>query len=84
MEVALLSKWLGSMVLCTNCSDEQNMDHHLLNDHPTVENAYQGEAAPPDCLMAGVFAACPANQSGMVATFHNLLIVKGSTFVHDP
>jgi regulation of enolase protein 1 (concanavalin A-like superfamily) len=61
----------------------KNMNHALLNDHPTVENAFQGEAAPPDCLMAGVFAACPVDQSGMVATFHNLSIVKGSTFVHN-
>jgi regulation of enolase protein 1 (concanavalin A-like superfamily) len=61
----------------------RNMNHDLLNDHSTVQNAYRGESAPQDCLMVGVFSACPMDQAGTLATFHDLSIKKGSTFVHD-
>jgi regulation of enolase protein 1 (concanavalin A-like superfamily) len=65
------------------CHLNRKMNHNFLNDHPTVQNAYKGIPAPPDCIMAGVFAACPEDQSGTVATFYGLSIVKGSSFQHD-
>ena len=61
----------------------RNMKHNLLNDHETVETAYQGEDPPDDSMWVGVFGACPVDQVGMVVTFHDLSIVQGSTFVHD-
>jgi regulation of enolase protein 1 (concanavalin A-like superfamily) len=65
------------------CHLNRKMNHNFLNDHPTVQNAYKGIPAPPDSIMAGVFAACPEDQSGQVATFYGLSIVKGSSFQHD-
>lgn len=61
----------------------RGMNHDLMNDDAAVTGAFQGESAPPGCLMVGVFSACPMDQTGTVATFHNLSIVKGSAFVHD-
>jgi regulation of enolase protein 1 (concanavalin A-like superfamily) len=58
-------------------------NHNLLNDHPTVQAAYEGESAPPGTLMAGVFSASPIDQVGTVATFEDLSITPGSGFVHD-
>ena len=61
----------------------KDMSHDLLNDDPVVQKAFKGRSAPPDTYMVGVFAASPVDQKGMVATFHSLSIVKGSTFVHE-
>ena len=61
----------------------KNMNHDFLNDHPNVQNSFKGPNAPTDCLMAGVFAACPEDQSGSNVLFHDLSIKKGSTFVHS-
>jgi regulation of enolase protein 1 (concanavalin A-like superfamily) len=61
----------------------KQMNHNLLNDHPTLKSAYKGEAAPPGCVMAGVFAACPEDQKGSNVIFHDFSIVKGSTFQHE-
>lgn len=58
----------------------KRMNHNLLNDHPTVKSAYKGDSAPPGCVMAGVFAACPEDQKGSNVMFHDFSIVKGSTF----
>jgi regulation of enolase protein 1 (concanavalin A-like superfamily) len=58
----------------------KDMNHNLLNDHPTVKSAYKGDKAPPGCVMAGVFAACPEDQKGSNVMFHDFSIVKGSTF----
>jgi regulation of enolase protein 1 (concanavalin A-like superfamily) len=60
----------------------KHMNHNLLNDHPTVKSAYKGDSAPPGCVMAGVFAACPEDQKGSNVMFHDFSIVKGSTFQH--
>ena len=59
------------------------MNHDFLNDAAEVKNSFRGKDAPKDCIMVGVFAACPVDQAGMVATFHNLSITQGSSFVHD-
>jgi len=58
-------------------------NHDLLNDHPKVQTAYEGKSAPEGTLMVGIFAACPVDQLGMIATFDDLSITQGSTFVHD-
>ena len=60
----------------------ENMRHDMLDNHPAIKGSYKGESAPPDCLMVGVFAACPIDQAGTVATFDSLSIVQGSNFVH--
>ena len=51
------------------------MNKNMRHEHPTVRDAYRGENARPDCLMVGVFAACPVDQAEMVAIFHSLSIV---------
>ena len=61
----------------------RDMKHDLLNDHPTVKNAYQGKDAAADSVMVGIFGACPVDQAGMEVTFHELSITEGSSFVHD-
>lgn len=61
----------------------RNMKHDLLNNHETVQSAYQGEDPPDNSMWVGVFGACPIDQKGTVVTFHDLSIVQGSTFVHD-
>lgn len=53
-----------------------------LNDDKVVKSSYHGESAPAGTLMVGVFAACPVDQKGMVATFDSISITKGSAFVH--
>lgn len=60
-----------------------NHNHDHLNDDPIARAAYEGEASPSGSLMVGVFAACPVDQAGMVATFDQLSITQGSAFVHD-
>ena len=60
-----------------------HFNHDLLNDHPTTQAAEEGLSAPPGTIFLGVFAACPIDQAGMVATFDHLSIRQGSDFVHD-
>lgn len=60
-----------------------DFNHDLLNDDPVTKGADEGTSAPPGTLMVGVFAACPVEQAGMVATFDHLSILQGSDFVHD-
>jgi regulation of enolase protein 1 (concanavalin A-like superfamily) len=65
------------------CHMNKDMNHDFLNDHLTVLNAYRGESAPSNTIMAGVFAACPIDQNGTcVVRFHDITIVEGSSFVH--
>jgi regulation of enolase protein 1 (concanavalin A-like superfamily) len=65
------------------CHMNKDMSHDFLNGHPTVQSAYRGESAPPNTVMAGVFAACPIDQNGScVVRFHDISIVEGSSFVH--
>jgi regulation of enolase protein 1 (concanavalin A-like superfamily) len=61
----------------------KDMNHNLLNDTSEVKNAYQGEDAPNDSIMCGLFGACPVDQEGMVVKFYDFSITQGSTFVHD-
>ena len=67
--------WIAHMSVSSNDSS--------LNDDKVVKSIYHGETAPAGTLMVGVFAACPVDQKGMVATFDNISITKGSAFVHD-
>lgn len=60
-----------------------DFNHDFINDDPIVQAAYEGASAPTGKLMVGVFAACPVDQAGMVATFDELSISQGSAFVHD-
>lgn len=60
----------------------RDMKHDLLNDDPTIKNAFQGDDAPEDSIMVGIFGACPVDQAGMEVVFHDLLITEGSSFVH--
>jgi regulation of enolase protein 1 (concanavalin A-like superfamily) len=57
--------------------------HDFLNAAPEVKSSFQGENAPSDSIMVGIFAACPVDQAGMTVTFHDLSISEGSVFVHD-
>ncbi|CAJ1950544.1 unnamed protein product [Cylindrotheca closterium] len=61
----------------------RNSNDGSLNDNKEVKNSFHGESAQPGTLMVGVFAACPVDQKGMVATFDSISITKGSAFVHD-
>mmetsp|Transcript_23194 Transcript_23194/g.64715 ORF Transcript_23194/g.64715 Transcript_23194/m.64715 type:complete len:300 (-) Transcript_23194:489-1388(-) len=65
------------------CHMNKDMNHALLNEHPTVQNAFEGPAAPDGCIMAGLFAACPEDQKGTVATFDGLSITQGTSFEHN-
>ena len=60
-----------------------NSNDKSMNDNKVVKNSYHGEKAPPGTLMVGIFAACPVDQLGMIATFDDISITKGSAFVHD-
>jgi len=59
-----------------------NYNHDLLNDHPTTQTAVEGLSAPNGTMLVGVFAACPIDQLGRVATFDHISIQQGSEFVH--
>ena len=75
----------------------QNMNHDLLNDHPTTKDALlvnQGEqrqeasensdsSSSSSRMMVGVFGACPVDQTGMYVVFDYLSIRQGSAFTHD-
>ena len=61
----------------------KDMNHNLLNDASEVQTAYQGEGAPNDSIMCGLFGACPIDQEGMFVKFYDFSITQGSTFVHD-
>jgi regulation of enolase protein 1 (concanavalin A-like superfamily) len=61
----------------------KDMRHDLLNDDPTVKKAFQGDDAPKDSIMVGIFGACPVDQNGMVVAFQDFSITEGSAFVHD-
>lgn len=60
-----------------------DFNHNFLNSDPAVRNAFKGDKAPPGTFMVGVFAASPVDQAGMVATFNDLSITKGSEFAHN-
>lgn len=64
------------------CHLHRDLKQDLLNDAPEVKDAYQGIAAHPECVLAGVFAACPVDQQSSNVIFHEISIRKGSSFVH--
>jgi regulation of enolase protein 1 (concanavalin A-like superfamily) len=81
VEAAPLDKDQWDFICIAHLNKEMN--HDMMNDALEVKNAFQGEGAAGDSIMVGVFAACPVDQNGMVATFHDFSITEGSAFVHD-
>ena len=74
------SSW--TFIRICHLSTNMKMEPDPLADHETVTKAWAGKAAPNGHLYVGVFAACPEDQTGMTATFHDLSVVLGSTFKH--
>lgn len=60
-----------------------DFSHPILDGNPITQTAFEGPNAPPGTLMLGIFAACPVDQAGMVATFDHLRFQLGTDFEHD-
>lgn len=48
-----------------------------------TKGAFKGPTPPRGKLWAGVFSACPVDQQGTFADFHDLQVMAGSSFDHN-